>query len=87
MVVREVATSSLVSDRGGSLLPPQASLCSQPHTAPLLQGPGFLPLCNKLRNLQRLLDPRTRGSQVCDITSLVRTTALRQVTKLDPGLS
>lgn len=65
----------------GSLFPPQASLSSQPHTAPLLQGPGFLPLYNKLRNLQRLLGRRTRGSQVRDFMSLVRTAAIGQVAK------
>lgn len=47
----------------GSLLPTQAFLCSQPHAAPLLQGPGFLPLYNKLRNLQRLLGRRTREAR------------------------
>lgn len=48
---------------------------------PLFQGPGFPPLYNKLRNLQGLLDPRTRGGQVSDVMSFVRTAALMQVTR------
>lgn len=57
----------------GSPLPPRAFL----FPAPLFQGSGFPPLYNKLRNLQRLLDPRTGGSQLCEIMSLVRTTSPR----------
>lgn len=47
-----------------------------PTEPPALQGPGFLPLSNKLRNLQRPLDPRTRRRQLGDIVFLVRTTVL-----------
>lgn len=47
------------------LLSPQAFLCPHLQMAPFYsKAPESPPLHNKLRNLQRLLDPRARGRKV-----------------------